>query len=575
MKSIVLATVVAFAVLPAGSQPPQQTAPPTKLRASAELVLVPVIARKSGAHIGGLTKQNFTVTQDGKPQEIAVFEEVHAAEPSAQPTVAPQEFTNARASQTAERLTIIAIDLVNTAPLDQAYMKQEMLKFLDTTRKSGEPFALVAITHDGLHVLHTFTTDRKAIAAGIQNATHPSTGHEPAGTTGNASLDQTPCALSGAGCGGSRTEMMQAATAELNAWEVLYKNEEESDVFRDRSLRLDTLSALQQLAQWLNGFPGRKSLIWAGSGIQWSGGMVRMMTGGIGSSAVDPYHTLDTRYSAEAVDANVYTFKLLTAANVAVYPLDARHGANTSFALYDTSRSDAPIGDRGFAAQKGRVQDDDQQRITMFEQIAASTGGKPCFNRTDLANCLTEFASDSHDYYLLGFYIDKQTKPGWHKISVKLDRSADLRYRNGFIISTTNEEKARNTDLQLAMISPLPYTALPIRGHFAEIEDKGAKKAVHFVLSLPPDLAPPEDQEQTVNFDIVAVARGADGKEAAKFAQRISRQLQPQQAAIVRRDGIKYTNKLDLAPGNYGVWFVVRDNLTGRTGSVVTTVAAK
>lgn len=569
MKRILLASIIAFTVLPASTAPPQQATPAPRMKASAELVLVPVIARKSGAHVSGLTKKNFTLLQDGKPQDIAVFEEVHAAAPATQPARAPTEFTNVRTSQTAERLTIIAIDLVNTAPLDQAYMKQEMLKFLDSADKTGEPFALVAITYNGVHLLQTFTTDRGAIAAKIQKG--PQQPGAPAvGKTGNPALDQTPCALSATGCGGDSNS--DRGMSQLKAWEDLYKNEEEAEIFRDRSTRLDTLSALQQIAQWLNGFPGRKTLVWAGSGIQWSGGLMRMMGT---SMRQDYYSTVDTRNLSEAVDANVYTFKLLSAANVAVYPLDARHGANTSYAVYDTSLSDAPIGDRGFAAQKGRVQDDDQQRITMFEQIAASTGGKPCFNRTDLANCLTEFAADSHDYYLLGFYLDKQTKPGWHKLSVKADRPADLRYRNGFMYSSVDEEKARNTDLQLAMVSPLPYTALPLSGRFAEIEDKDGKKAVHFVLSLPPDLAPPEDQEQSVNFDVVAVARDSQGKEAAKFAQRISRKLQPQQAAVVRRDGIRYTNKLDLPAGNYGVWFVVRDNLTGRTGSVVTTVAAK
>lgn len=571
MRLFFLVSAVMLALLPSVYSAPQQGEPTPNIQASAELVLIPVVARKSGAHVSGLSKQNFTVLEDGKPQEIAIFEEVHAAPPSAQPAQVQQEFTNVRTSQTAERMTIIAIDLVNTAPMDQAYMKQEMLKFLDSAGKRGEPFALVAITSGGLHMLQNFTTDHSAIAARVRKGPHPSIGREAAGSTGNASLDQTPCAL-GTGCGGGMNTA--AGMGQLSNWKDLYKNEEEAETFRDRSMRLDTLSMLQQIAQWLSGFPGRKTLIWAGSGIQWSGGMVRMTGWGIGASPVDS-NKIDTRYSSEAADTNMYTFKLLSAANVAVYPLDARHGANTSYAAYDTSLSDAPTGDRGFAAQKGKVQDDNQERITMFEQIAASTGGKPCFNRTDLANCLNEFAADSHDYYLLGFYIDKQTKVGWHKLSVKLDRSAELRYRTGFVFSPLDPENARMTDLQLALVSPLPYTALPLSGHFAEVEDKGGKKAVHFVLSLPRDLVPPSDQEPSLNFDIVAVARGADGKEAAKFAQRVRSKLQPQQAAVIRRDGIRYTNKIDLPAGTYGVWFVVRDNSTGRTGSVVTIVAAR
>lgn len=62
----------------------------------------------------------------------------------------------------------------------------------------------------------------------------------------------------------------------------------------------------------------------------------------------------------------------------------------------------------------------------MFQEIASRTGGKPCFNRTDLADCLKEFAADSQDYYVLGFYPGRQTSSGWHSISVKLDQKADV-----------------------------------------------------------------------------------------------------------------------------------------------------
>ena len=39
--------------------------------------------------------------------------------------------------------------------------------------------------------------------------------------------------------------------------------------------------------------------------------------------------------------------------------------------------------------------------------------------------------------------------------------------------------------------------------------------------------------------------------------------------AEIKRTGIDYSNRLELAAGDYGVWFVVRDNLSGRTGSAV------
>src|SRR5207247_203579 len=137
----------------------------------------------------------------------------------------------------------------------------------------------------------------------------------------------------------------------------------------------DTLSALRDLAQSLIGLPGRKTLVWASSGVPIFGNTSRVVTG---SFRTKDFTAINQGGVNQAMDENAYTFKILSAANVAVYPLDARHGANTSFQMYDVSRSDAPLGDRGFAGEKGRVQGQDQETISMFQQIAVTTGGKPC-----------------------------------------------------------------------------------------------------------------------------------------------------------------------------------------------------
>ena len=208
----------------------------------------------------------------------------------------------------------------------------------------------------------------------------------------------------------------------------------------------------------------------------------------------------------------------------------------------------------------------------MCQQIAAATGGKPCFNRTDLANCLQEFSTDSHDYYMLGYYIDKKTKPGWHTLSVKVDQKAELRHRNGFIFTEVNQEQLRVTDLQLAMISPLPYTALQFSGRIAKVEEKTGKKTVQFELDLPADELGLGEKGNLLNFDVVVVARGVNGKEAAKFAQRIDKTLQHEQVEVIQANGVHYTNHIELPTGTYGLWFVVRDNASGHTGSVTTSL---
>jgi hypothetical protein len=137
---------------------------------------------------------------------------------------------------------------------------------------------------------------------------------------------------------------------ELQLWVTLYQTQESLDVFRDWNQRLDTLSSLQQIAQWLSGVPGRRTLVWAGLGVQLYGGLTRVMAG---HGPRRDFSTTDSSNAAQAMDENAYTFNMLSRANVAVYPLDARHGANTSFAVFDSSRTDAPIGQGAFSGQKG------------------------------------------------------------------------------------------------------------------------------------------------------------------------------------------------------------------------------
>ena len=561
----VLASCGIVAFYPADAPHQQQKGRVPIFQAQTELVLVPVIAHRDGKHAGGLGKGDFTVLADGKPQTIAVFEEVHASAPAK--VIQTEEFTNrasgASGSSRPEKLTIIAIDLANTAPLDQAYLKQELLRFLESAARENEPFGLVAITSSGIRVMHDFTTDPRLLAAVVKQQPLMQGAREaPGGTV----LDFTPCARSVAGCGGGSN--IEGGMRQLDVWNTMMTNQERLEIFRDRSGRIDTLAALIQLAQSLHGLPGRKTLVWVSSGIQTFGGMNRKFAG-----IKDARGGATTNFAGitEAMDQSAYAILQLNLANIAVYPLDAHHGSNPSFENFEPKYSDAPLTEAIDATRAAN-----KEIIDTFQQMAADTGGKPCFNRTDLANCLKEAAEDSKDYYLLGFYPDKQIKPGWHSISMKLNGpKTELRYRNGFLAAALDPESSKLTDLQLAIMSPLNSSAVPFRGRFESSTEKDGKRLVGFALDLPPEALMLNEDSRRLVLDVVVVVRAAGGKEVTRLAQRIDRELAEEQAAIIRTQGIHYTNRLELPTGEYGVWFIVRDSIRGRTGSVVTTVIVR
>jgi len=152
---------------------------------------------------------------------------------------------------------------------------------------------------------------------------------------------------------------------------------------------------------------------------------------------------------------------------------------------------------------------------------------------------------------------------------VKTTEKASTRYRQGFMLAKFNPEAVRKTDIALALSSPFAYTDLPFSGTFDSFIDRGSKKVAKFRIQIPADSITVEDGAGQLDFDVMAIARAQGGKEAGHFVQRIHRKFSPENIAEIKRIGIDYGNQLELAPGEYGIWFVVRDNLSGRIGSAV------
>jgi VWFA-related protein len=545
----ILATLLAGALAGQDTGKPQPGAP--TFMSGTEYVEVPVIVQRSNKHVPGLAKTDFILQQDAKDVPIARFEEIHSIG-AAKGRSGGASFTNATtftSSQAPPQVILLAIDTVNTPPLDQAYFREELKKFLAESKPEDAPLGLVELTRNGIHVLHDFTRDRQALLAQINRLKSlPQKNSEQSQAL--AELYNEVQQMMSTYSGGADPDMiaLETATIQADATEQIMSR------FQDNTARIDSMYSLQQIAQSLKGIPGRKTLLWAGDGFPF---MTGTTTNGQGGRSFMPDHIGDT------LDAHAYTWKLLNDANVAVYPIDLRRTSNPAFAVMDPSFKNSPT-----PTQKDQAWENDSQVTTTFQTLAAQTGGKPCIFRTDLHNCIREAADDNRDYYLLGFYVDKNNKTaGWHKINVKLNnQKATLRYREGFLIAKPKSDDMKANDLQLALNSPFAYTSLPFSGRFVGFTAQGDKQNVNFELRIPPDAISLADSK--INFDILAVVRAAGGKETARIAQHIEKSLLAENMATIQAEGINYKNKLTIPAGDYGVWFVLRDNPSGRTGSV-------
>ncbi len=524
-----------------------------KFTARAELVLIPtLVTDKSGNHITGLKKEDFTVLENGAEQKIATFEEITSDTHRSSRPNNPNEFSNSLAGgPSSKRITLIVLDLLNTPFTDQSYARKDLLKYLTQSVDRREPTALYTLTRTGIRVVHDFTTDPRVLVAALHKVKGDASQmvhsqEDVEAMTGSASPDGS----AGVDPGAVQTEAGRIQTMMEDA-ELNFQS------FQQRLAITYTLEGMQQVAQALAGFPGRKSLIWAGGGFPFSVSDTTMQLAPAGRDTL-----------SDVLPMYEHTWQLLNDAQISLYPVDVK-----GLQVVTTPSASVRNPGRNYARNMSWRQMDTQATLQSF---ASMTGGRAYYNSNDLVRGFRDAVNDSAQYYMLGYYLDRsKTKAGWRKLAVKVQREhTEVRARSGFFVTnaTIDPENSRNNDISSALQSPLDYTSLPLVVRWAKVDagKEPGKKRVNYEMHLAPDSALVNVVENNhVALEFLALAKTPEGKAADHpVGQNVDLHLTPEKLSVVRETGIAYKGALDLAPGEYTVRFVVRDDLSGRIGSV-------
>jgi len=542
-----------------------------KFTARAELVLIPaLVTDKSGAHVSGLKKEDFTVLENGSERTIATFEEI-TSDPQLSHPKNQNEFTNSLGGGSTRRITLIVLDLINTPFPDQAFLRNQLLKYLSQSLDRREPTGLFTLDRGGIHVIHDFTSDPSVLMAALHKIRGGAsqlvdTPEDMEMMTGSASPEGSAGdigASGGSGGGGSGTAAARANHIQQEASRLQTMIEDAAlnfQSFQQRMAITYTLQGMQQLAQAVAGFPGRKPVIWAGGGFPFSVSDTTMQLAPPGRDSLTDVLPLYER-----------TWQLLTDAQIALYPVDVKG--------LQSNTPDASIGLPSLANRRrggyarGAIWTQVETHST-FEAFAAATGGRAYDNTNDLVKGFRDAVRDSAQYYMLGYYLDRSnTKPGWRKVAVKVKRDhMNVRARSGFFVTKATVDSGTSSDIAAALQSPLNYTALTLTGHWdaSEASKAAGKKRVVYIVNLAPDpgLMDPDDNNH-IALELAASATTADGLQADRpVDKKIDVYPTPELLAKIREKGIGCRGALDLAAGEYTVRIVIRDNLSGRIGSV-------
>jgi VWFA-related protein len=231
-----------------------------------------------------------------------------------------------------------------------------------------------------------------------------------------------------AGPGGTTTAATQAM---IDAMTDFFQRTDMAQT-DDRGYR--TLANLQQLAAFLEGFPGRKNLIWFSESFPLS----------LFGMASAEFNGTDTRTETRFEGDLKKTVNLLTAARVAVYPVDARgvrssvfyEAGNTLPQTNTTPSQLVGVSGAHVTTMMNESMDRNSDQEAM-KTLARDSGGKAFVNTNGLADVIADVVSSSADFYTISYTPENRKMDGlFRPVEVKVSGGKyNLSYRRGYYAS--------------------------------------------------------------------------------------------------------------------------------------------
>ena len=511
-----------------------------KFEVTSNLVVLNVGVRDRGGNtVEDLTAEDFEITEDGKRQQVSVFEfqrlegdDLFLLKPTPDPPSAEPEADVARTRDITpsapgqvryddKRLLVLYFDFSSMAPADQIRAQRAALKFLDEHMTTADLVAVMAFS-SSLQVLQDFTDNRQLLREVISSF-----------RAGEAS---------------ELSELAETSEEEaVDDGSAFVADESEFNIF-NTDLKL---SALESAAKMLSSLPEKKALIYFSSGV--------------GKTGTENHSQLRS-----AVNAAVR-------ANVAFYPIDAR-GLVAEAPLGDATQG-SQRGTRAYsgAGQRQRRQRFNDQQDTLFT-LAADTGGKALLNSNDLSVGMVRAQQDISSYYILGYYSTNSKMDGRFrrvKIRVPSRKNLKLDYRSGYFGPKefrrfSSADRERQLEEALLLGDPITDLTLALEVNYFRLERD--RYFVPVAVKIPGsefDLARKRGHEQT-RIDFIGQVRDSRRKLMANLRDHVQVKLHGDDAEQLAGRRLQYDTGFTLPPGRYTLKFLTRENESGKIGTFET-----
>ena len=504
-----------------------QNPPDTVIRINVNLVqLDAVVHDDKDRPVTDLTKDDFEILQDNKPQQITNFAYVSLPpEPGGAPTirtsgsnknVPPPPAMKLRPDQV-RRTVALVVDDLGLSFTSTAYVRNALKNFIDKDMQPGDLVAIIR-TGAGMGALQQFTSDKRLLHAALDKVKF-----NPMGRIG--------------------------ANGRVSSF-----NEETNQAYS-----VGTLGAIRYVVDGLQDLPGRKSLILFSENLQLF----------YPREGVDP-RTMDAvRKLVDAANRSSVVINSVDPRGLETYQIpasaDTGHMSPRQLANYPMRQAN-----RVFRSQDGMV------------MLADDTGGLFLQNNNDLNAQVRKALVDTQGYYLIGYHpaastFDEKTgQPKFHNVRIRMKRAGlHVRTRTGFYGTPDRQKQGiphtRQAELAHALNSPFNSGQIHVRLTTLFSNALAGGNYLNSMLYIDAkDLRfedEPDDWHKAI-LDVVAVTFDENGTAVDTSDRTYTVRVRGDTYKHILQDGLVYSVHHPVKrPGPYQMRVALRDASSEEVGS--------
>jgi VWFA-related protein len=507
-------------------------APRPAFRSGVRLIAHPVTVKdKSGKPLEGLTAEDFIVTEDGQPQQVAFCEfqrleggsapAATSPEAAAAPAMAPgvdasierDAALTGRPEYRNHRLVVLYLDLSSLGGATLVRAVRQAAEYVLERMTAADLVAVMTFDGGSVRLRQAFTSNRETLASALGAVT----------LGGDENGD---------------------GIADVVAGTAFGQNDAELQLFNtDRQL-----AALQTAVAMLRDVREQKTMIY--------------LTGGIRLNGIDNQALLRATIN-EAIRANA-----------TINPVDAR-GLVATPPLGDATTA-SPAGTAVFTgAQAQSLNQRLQASQDTLNALARDTGGHTTLDDNNLAGGIATAVEAVSSYYILGYYSQNTKADGrFRRVRVTLrgGRQAQLSYHDGYFAdrtygNLTRAERERQLEDAMTMDNPITDLGLSMEINYFRLND--AEYFVPVTLRLSgEDLARARGQGagRTV-IDFIGEIKDTHGVTYRNVRDKVELSFDTLTAAQLPSRPLLYGSGFTLLPGEYVIKMLAREATTGRIGT--------